>query len=84
MPAEKSWSEPITLAPAGAARKCWPGNNAVPALIVTSADVVVPQLLDLSIFHPLMSTVSPVGLKISINSSNAPFGPRERNSLITT
>jgi hypothetical protein len=84
MPAKKSWSELIILAPAGSARKCCPGNNAVPGLIVTSVDVIVPQLLDLLIFHPLMSTVSPVGLKISINSSDAPFGPRVRNSLITT
>jgi len=84
MPAEKFWSGLLTLALVGAARKCWPGKSCVPADIVSNVVGVIPQPLDFFISHPPMSTVAPVGLKISMNSSLAPFCPRVRNSLMTT
>ena len=44
--------------------------------------MLLPHPLDLLISHPLMSTVPPPALNISMNSSLAPFCPRVRNSLI--
>ena len=44
--------------------------------------MLVPHPLDLFSSHPPISTVSPLGLNISMNSSPAPFCPRVRNSLI--
>jgi hypothetical protein len=48
-----------------------------------SSAVVVPQPLDLLIFQFEISTLLPVALKISTNSSSVPDGPLVRNSLIT-
>src|SRR3954470_19314424 len=53
------------------------------AEIVTRV-LVVPELLEPFIFHPLMSTGEPVRLYNSMNSSLPPDGPWVRNSLMTT
>ena len=44
--------------------------------MVSSIETLVPHPLDLFSSHPPISTVSPVGLNISMNSSPAPFCPR--------
>lgn len=51
---------------------------------MVSLVVIAPVLLEPRIFKPLTFTAESLLLEISMNSSLAPFGPRVRNSLITT
>src|SRR3712207_29777 len=52
--------------------------------MVTRVLTTVPQPLEPLTCQPLMSIGEPVMLYSSMNSSLPPFGPRVRNSLITT
>lgn len=55
----------------------------VPASIVTRV-LMVPEALDARTFQPAIARGRSLLLYSSTNSSLAPFGPRVRNSLITT
>lgn len=71
------------LYPELVARKCPRGGMTVPATIASRV-LMLPELLDARIFQPLRSIGTSLLLYSSTNSSLAPFGPRVRNSLITT